>query len=468
MLPQKSKTHISPNQHAFIRLPSEGVKIAFLKEDGVIALGKFGSFKASSIFGHPFGTTFEIIEDHMAVPIKSLTHTEEMVENEMDDDITKEKLTSFFGASAENNQEIINVGSKIQSLDSKQIDDLKKMGASSDIGQKIIEKIIAGHEAFDKKTIFSQQKYLRRKQQKFLRRFQVEYVGPSQLLQYYIDKDLQKVLDMSEESLGLLLSYANVRPGGNYLVVDDTAGVVVYAMLERMQGQGSIMLIHENEHANLAAMRYSDYSDEYQQKMIKTVSWLQFLEPENEKIHWQELSEAELSALKPTKQLQYERRLKRAAEINQNLDTITTGNFDALVAVSTLNIPSFLDAVVPAVGGSRPVVFYSQFKEMLLEAQHELTKDKRVLAPSIYETRARVYQTIQGRLHPLMTLRGYGGYVLAGTRVFPAEGLIQAVGKGTRKKAKQETPEVKETEKEETKDSEKKEAEPMETEQNAQ
>ena len=31
----------------------------------------------------------------------------------------------------------------------------------------IIEKMIAGHEGFDKKTIFSQQKYLKRKQQKF-------------------------------------------------------------------------------------------------------------------------------------------------------------------------------------------------------------------------------------------------------------------------------------------------------------
>ncbi|KAF5210644.1 tRNA (adenine(58)-N(1))-methyltransferase non-catalytic subunit trm6 [Clavispora lusitaniae] len=438
MLPQKSKSTISANQHAFIKLPSEGVKIAYLKEDGVISLGKFGAFKVSSILGHPFGTTFEISEDQLAVPIKSMTHTEEVLENEMDDEMTKDQLTKFFEVSAESNQDIINIGSKIQKLDSKQINELKQSGASSDIGQKIIEKIIAGHDAFDKKTLFSQQKYLRRKQQKFLRRFQVEYVGPSQVLQYYIDKDIQKVLDMSEETLGLLLSHANIRPGGNYLVIDDTAGVVVYAMLERMQGQGSIMLIHENEHANLASLRHSDYSEEYQQKMIKTVSWLQFLEPENEKIHWDALTEEELAALKPTKQLQYQRRSKRAAEINENLEVISKGNFDALVAVSTLSIPSFLDPVISAIGGSRPVVFYSQFKEMLLETQHELSKDKRVLAPSIFETRARIYQTIKGRLHPLMTSRGYGGYILAGTRVFPAGGNIQAVGKGTRKKPKHE------------------------------
>ncbi|KAF3985525.1 hypothetical protein FT663_05024 [Candidozyma haemuli var. vulneris] len=436
----KSRTTILPGQHALIRLPSEGLRIILLREEGTISLGKFGSFKVSSILGHPFGTTFEVRDEQEAVPIKSLTHQEDKVEveNEEDEISEKEALIKYFEKSAENNQDIINVGSKIQKLDNKQIDDLKKSGASSEIGQKIIEQIIAGHAAFDKKTVFSQQKYLRRKQMKFLRRFQVEYLGSSQLLQYFIEKDMQKVLDMSEETLGLLLSYANVRPGGRYLVLDDTSGVVVYAMMERMQGKGQIMLVHENEHANLAALRYSDYPEELQEQMITPLSWLQFLEPEDEKIEWEPLPQEEIDSLKPNKRLQYHRRSKRAGEINKALDSVIKGNFDALVSCSTLNIPSFLPHVIERVGGSRPLVFYSTFKEMLLETQHELTKDKRVLAPSIFETRARIYQTIQGRLHPLMTSRGYGGYVLWATRVIPAGGHIQAVGKGSRKKAKSE------------------------------
>lgn len=400
-------------------------------------MGKFGSFKVGSILGHPLGTTFEISENQEAVPVKSFMHVEDSVENEIGDDVlTKDQLTKYFEVSADSNQDIINVGLKIQKLDSKQIDELKQSGASSEIGQKIIEQIIAGHSAFDKKTVFSQQKYLRRKQQKFLRRFQVEYIGLSQLLRYYIDKDIQRVLYMSEETLGMLLSYANIRPGGNYLVIDDTAGVVVYAMLERMQGKGSILLVHENEHANLTALRHTDYSEEYQKKMIKTLSWLQFAEPENERIEWEELPPDEVDNMKPNKQLQYFRRLKRATQINEALNMVIDGNFDALLAVTSLNIPSILPFVVPRVGGSRSVVFYSPYKEILLETQHKLMADKRMLAPFLVETRARIFQTIQGRLHPLMTLRGYGGYVLAGTRVFPSSGHIQAVGKGTRKRPK--------------------------------
>lgn len=433
----KSRSLIAAGQHALIRLPSDGLKIALLRPENTITLGKFGAFKVESIIGHPFGTSFEINADSEAVPIKSMKYNVEDEEKEGEEDNEQEALTQFFSVSADSNQDIINIGLEIQALDSQQIDELKKSGASSATGQLIIKQIIAGHGGFDKKTMFAQQKYLRRKQQKFLRRFQVEYLGASQLLNYYVDKDVSRVLDMSEELLGFLLASANVRPGGSYLVMDDTGGVIIYAMLERMKGEGQILLVHENEHPNLATLRYSDYLEEYQQKMIKTLSWLQFADPELERIDWQTISEEEYNELRPSKQLQYKRRLKRAAEINSALDLVQNSNFDALVCVSTLLIPSLLSHVIPRVGGSRPVVFYSPFKEHLLEAQHALTVDRRVLAPSIYETRARAYQTIQGRLHPLMTLRGYGGYVLTGTRVFSAEG-INAVGKGTRKKPKVE------------------------------
>lgn len=435
----KSRTTVSLNQHALVRLPSKGFKIVYLKEDGVVSLGKFGSFKVLSILGYPFGTAFEIGEDNTAVPIKALNGHDDMMDNEeseeaLDSELDKNTLTRFFEKSAESNQDIINIGSSIQTLDNKQIDELKRHGASSDTGQKIIEQIIAGHGGFDKKTFFSQQKYLRRKQMKFLKRFQVDYLGSSELLQYYVEKDIQKAFDMSEESLGLLLSHANVRPGGRYLVVDDTGGIIVYAMLERMQGEGSIMIVHENEHPNLAALRYSDYPEELLERMLQSVSWLQLLEPANERIAWEDLLQEEIDALKPVKKAQYYKRQRRAGEINRALDDVVAGSYDAFISCTSLSIPSFLPYVVPLVGGSCPLVLYSAYKELLLEAQHELSKDKRVLAPSIFETRARIYQTIKGRLHPIMTSRGYGGYVLCGTRVFPAGNHIQAVGKGNRKK----------------------------------
>ncbi|KAK6458990.1 Gcd10p family-domain-containing protein [Scheffersomyces xylosifermentans] len=438
----KSLTTISPNQHALIRLPSEGMKIVLLKPNGVISLGKFGSFEVNGILGYPFGQSFEILDDHKVKPTKSITqlHDDAPASDDGDEEIEKSELTKMFSNSAESNQNIINIGSKVQKLTSDDIDELKKSGASSNIGQTIIEKMIAGHGGFDKKTIFSQQKYLKRKQQKFLRRFTVEYLGASQLLQYYVEKDIQRILDMSEESLGLIMTYSNVRPGGKYLLIDETGGVILYAMMERMKGEGTIVLIHDNEHANIITLRNSDYPEEDINRMVKTINWLQFVEPENEKIDWDEATPAEIEQMKPSKQAQYERRSKRAQEINEVINMTQEGNFDALISVSTLNMTSFLPYVLPTIGGSRPVVIYSQFKELLLETQHFLMKDKRVLAPSIFESRVRAYQTIPGRMHPLMTMRGFGGYVLWGTRVMPKESGVTAIGRGIIKKKKEETP----------------------------
>lgn len=174
--------------------------------------------------------------------------------------------------------------------------------------------------------------------------------------------------------------------------------------------------------------------------MIKPINWLQFLEPENEKIDFEILSEEEVEQLKPSKKAQYLRRVSRTEEINSVIEMVPKGNFDGLISVSTLHIPTLLPQILPVIGGSRPVVVYSQYKELLLETQHMLMKDKRVLAPSIFETRVRPHQTIPGRMHPVMTMRGFGGYVLWGTRVLPKENGVTAVGRGVVKKKKEETP----------------------------
>lgn len=437
---------ITTGQFVLVRLPSDGLKIVELRPDGVVSLGKFGLFKVSGIVGYPLGQSFEILEDSNVTPIKSLKLDFELgtEEDEGSSEPTNEDLTRYLTSSAASNQNILDIGSKIQTLTSEEIDVLKKKGATSEIGKQIIEKIVAGHEGFDKKTIFSQQKYLRRKQQKFLRRFTVEYLGSSELLKYYIEKDLPRMLDLSEETLGLILSYANVRPGGTYLLSDETGGVVLYALMERMQGQGKIIMVHENEHANIIALRHLNYSEELQSSMIKTINWLQFLEPQNERIDWEDLPESEIEEMKPAKKTQYLRRAARALEINSVISTVEQGNFDAFISVNTLHMPTLVPLVLPTIGGSRPVVIYNQYKENLLELQHSLSDDKRILAPSILETRVRPHQTIPGRMHPVMTMRGFGGYVLWGTRVLPEEG-ITAVGRGMNKKRpelKDATPEV--------------------------
>lgn len=420
----RNRQLISADQYALIRLPSEGMKMVKLKQRGVVLLGKYGSFQMANILGYPWGLSFEVLEDHQVKQIQSI---DEEIE------LTREDLTQYF---AENNQNIIDVGATVQGLSLQEITELKKLGPSSQIGQQIIEKMIASHDGFDKKTVFLQQKYLKRKQQKYLRRFTVEFVGPNELLDYYQDKDMMRLLDMSMETLGLILSYANVQPGGKYLILDDTTGVLTYAIAERMRGQGEILLIHENEYPNLSALNYADYSLEYRRTFLRTLNWLQVVEPEP--VPWRDYTEEEMEECRGLKRSQYYRRKQRVADTNYALEMMAKGEFDAVITATTVYLPSIMPYLIDKAGGSLSIVLYNQHKELLMTVQNLLTVDKRVLAPTLFETRVVPFQTVPGKMHPVMTMKGFGGYILWGTKVIPNEDSIVAVGRGLTKKRKKE------------------------------
>lgn len=444
--------------HCLIRLPSNGLKIAEIKEGSSVNLGKFGVFDLEGIVGYPFGQTFEVLDGRKVRPVRSTTYgnvdtsepveeAEETPEPEESENATpvpetlSEKidyLKRLDIKSSETNRELVDIGNATQGLSMEEIETLKKTSKGANVGEAIIDKLIKSHVNFNMKTKHSQEKYLKRKQQKFLRRFTVEYLGSSQLLQYYLEKDSSKVLDMSEETLGLLLSLGNIQSGGRYLVIDETGGVVVSGLLERMRGSGEIVLVHENEHANLSALEHSNIPQNVQHKMIKTLNLLQFFEPETEKVEWNDLSEEELKEMKSNKKAHYHRRRQNAIDTNAAIENATRGKFDGLIVASTLFPPTLLNRLVEKVGGSRPIVVYSQFKELLVDTQLGFMNDLRILAPTIHESKARPYQTIPGRLHPMMSMRGGGGYLLSALRVFPIEQGVTAVGRGLSKK-KQKT-----------------------------
>ena len=53
--------------------------------------------------------------------------------------------------------------------------------------------------------------------------------------------------DLRPDTLAQILAHANIHPGSRALVVEDTSGVVVGAMLARMGGEGTLLVLHEND-----------------------------------------------------------------------------------------------------------------------------------------------------------------------------------------------------------------------------
>lgn len=411
---------ICDGKFVMLRLPSENFRVVKLTAGTNINLGKFGSFAVDDIIGKPFGFTYEIENEEGSKKLSIVNNLYEL-------DDSEEGITEL--EPSENNRDLLD-HPDVQALKAEQIEELKKQGLS---GQEIIERVKASHSSFTKKTAFSQEKYIKRKQQKFLQRFTPEPIGSSELIDIYLDKDPGRIMDLSVESLGLVLSQGNIQPGGKYLVVDDMAGVLVSALLERMGGEGLVVVAHEHEHPNLDAMKFMNFDPDMVKRMVKTINWLDFFHPE-EADEFEYMSDEQLHDLKPSQRGQYHRKKSRYEDLILARDLIDNNKFDALVVATKLDLPELVPLMIPAIGGSRPIVVYSEFKEQIVDLTHVLHKDLRVLAPTIMETRVRKYQTLPGRMHPHMTSRGGGGYVLWGTRVFPSQ--VHAVGASTRKKRK--------------------------------
>jgi len=53
---------------------------------------------------------------------------------------------------------------------------------------------------------------------------------------YWFQKDQNRLRDMRVDTLSQMLMLGNVRPGGRYLVVDQASGILISAILDRLDG----------------------------------------------------------------------------------------------------------------------------------------------------------------------------------------------------------------------------------------
>jgi len=248
-----------------------------------------------------------------------------------------------------------------QRLTYTEIEALKSDAAANP--KELIAKIMANHSTLDQKTAFSLAKYTLRKQKKYMKRFTVLPVDVGTLTDWMMnEKDFAKIMEVRNETLGLMGSWANVHASGpvneneeprsRYLCVDDTGGLAVAALAEKMgilhhqrqqettqtsmlqaeqqhtdlraatsptaQQQPTsdqpprrpryehnpatsniITLIHANQQPNLSLLRYfsfdpnqppspSDPSPHPLHTHLHTLSWLQLLQPDLDATYSQE------------------------------------------------------------------------------------------------------------------------------------------------------------------------------------
>lgn len=313
-----------------------------------------------------------------------------------------------------------------QRLTMEEIEALKsdEHGKSKDI----IAKILESHSTIDQKTAFSLAKYTVRKNRKYMRRFCVLPLDVPALTDWLMnERDFGKVMEIRNEVLGLMGCWANthltddvrgaMQRSGQYLVVDDTGGLLVAAMAERMgilhmeendpdttysyrqttevQGQecpnhfrkghhdiaamsaphNTITLLHSNSQPNLTLLKYFSFDVNTPSPRhplfthLRTMSWLQLLSPTSDPgyIEPEIVSPEILASWKSSKRSAYHRKRRRWTRIKSVVDTTRLGGFHGLI-VATLTSPiSILHHTVPLLAGAAQVVVYSPHIEPISE-----------------------------------------------------------------------------------------------------
>ena len=308
-----------------------------------------------------------------------------------------------------------------QKLTMEEIEEMKRSETGS--GKDLVAKILKSHTALDEKTAFALAKYTLRKAKKYMRRFTVLPLDVPLLARWMlIEKEPMKIMEMREEILALMGSWSNVHYGGRYLVVDETGGLIVAAMAEKMGilhggrpeeptpangipsqsdvdisntiGQthqfsnasilektamtaktNTITLIHANAQPNLSLLKYFDFDPSNPSlhhplhTHLKTLSWLQLLSPEEDVAYTEpEAVSAELlQTYKSGKRGNYYRKRRRWERVTSVVNSTRSGDFDGLLIASHMSPSTVLHHAIPYLRGGAPVVIYSPNIEPLAE-----------------------------------------------------------------------------------------------------
>jgi tRNA (adenine58-N1)-methyltransferase non-catalytic subunit len=334
-----------------------------------------------------------------------------------------------------------------QKLSSTEIEELKKAGTGS--GKEIIAKIMAAHTGIDEKTKFSLAKYTLRKSKKYIKRFTVLPMDVNILTEVFLEKDPSRIMELRPEVLGLITSWANVhhvgnvpdeitRPiigGGRWLIVDDTPGLIVAAVAEKMgllyekdketrqqeleelwqrtkndsniqidvaaktaqtttmlrdlfqiAETNNITVVHPHGHPNISLLKYFGFNPEDSTSThplytnIRSISWLQVVEPESDRSYTEDtglIPEEELSTWKTSRRGAYFRKRRRWERTRRVVDETREGGFDGLIVATVMKPEGVLKHLVPLVRGGGKVVAYSPTVEPLVELMDSYSKERK-------------------------------------------------------------------------------------------
>lgn len=439
---------IPSHKPVILELPSGNVKTVQLEPGQTIELGKFGSFAADELIGLPYGLKYEIqpvAPDDVPESVKDITKANAKSAKGNKNKQPKKAKAGFGKLSVlidtpqaqltettATNEHIYDDNDS-QGLTSLDIADLKASGVA---GTKLVDLVAQRSASFAKRTVYSQEKFRRKKAEKHLTVFVPRAPTAHQLASATFDKrppvSDRPASSLRADSLAQTLTLGEIRSGGRYLVVDGTNGLLTGAVLERMGLDGRLLLIHDADsppaHAILKDMNLPPEATE---DVLRVLNWAQVepswtlpdlpLEPEGGLPTDPRSNTTPQGGRINSRDIRKFKRRKSMFNILEDTrQDLFSGNFDALV-IATAEYDPFpiIQCLTPYLAGSANIVVHTPFLQPLIETHARMRVCHEYIAVNVHEPWLRRYQVLPGRTHPEMSTSATGGYLLHALRVLP-------------------------------------------------
>jgi tRNA (adenine58-N1)-methyltransferase non-catalytic subunit len=131
-------------------------------------------------------------------------------------------------------------------------DEILSLKANTAGASEIIKALQENSTSWDKRTKFSQEKWLKKKIAKYQVVFTIRKPNSYSLCEAYHLTGPQKICHLRPDSFGYLLNMANVNCMSHCLVVENTKGLVTGALCERMCAYTMVVnFTNEDQQASL-------------------------------------------------------------------------------------------------------------------------------------------------------------------------------------------------------------------------
>ncbi|XP_064554336.1 tRNA (adenine(58)-N(1))-methyltransferase non-catalytic subunit TRM6 [Drosophila montana] len=422
-------------------------------------LQKFGSLDATATLGkehlelkslldQPYGSTFKMCVKESKVG-KRGAQRQHRLELCTENELRSIRDVLNISSSGADNRDISDNG-EAQALKSADIEQLREECNES---SKIIEKLVENSKTFHTRTEYSQDKYLLKKEKKYFEFVQIRQPSIRLMADIFHRQDADKIMGIRVDTLSQIISYSGVSGFGSYLLYESgTNGLLPAAMLNSMGAGTEATLVHmhpgnvpqkqallalklplEQQQRCISVNLYSVLREFYQgdkpepktealteaktaasnketaelvsptdDSDTNTEEQSDNIEPSSKKVKLDESSNSNKSG-----PLRWQLENKRAV-------ALMNAKFDSLVMAAKEHPSNILQALLPLLKPSRPIVIFSTCKELLQETFMELKTTGKVTNLHVTSNWMRMYQILPNRSHPEVNMSGNSGYLLTG------------------------------------------------------